>query len=149
MDLQKELKLKYNVTLIKWILFCGLLLGNLLLLAPNEDLLFIIIWEVSLNCLAVVSFIALSFLPRLYYIFNKDGISYQNYKGKEYIFISWDKIVDISYVKFLGLIPDGLEIKWREGASIRNMTLVLSIKQVRELYNSNSFVYEFINNSAV
>lgn len=142
-----ELKLKLNVTIIKWILVCLLLTGNFILLARIDDLLFVIIWEISINCLAICSFILLSFLPRLYYIFNDKGISYQNYKGKEYIFISWENVIDISYIFILGFIPDGLEVKWRDGATKRNMTLILSVKQARTVYNSISIVHEIINNS--
>lgn len=142
-----ELKLKYNLTVVKWILFCGLLLGNFLLLVPNDDLLFIIIWEISVNLLAIGSFIAFSFLPRLYYIFNDDGLSYQNYNGKEYIFIPWDKVTDISYVYILGFIPDGLEIKWRQDSGIRDITLCISAGQAKQVYNSIPFVRDILDKS--
>lgn len=142
-----ELKLKYNITIIKWSLFCFFLLGNFLLLARNDDKIFIIIWEISVNSLAIGSFITLSFLPRLYYVFDDKGMSYQNYRGREYIFIPWDKVVEISYIYILGFIPDGLEIKWRDNSAIRNMTLSLSVKQVRTVYKVNEFIRGIIDNS--
>jgi len=79
-------KIRINLNIIKWCLTCCLLLGNLLLLAKNDDKLFIIIYEISINVLAIGSFILLSFFPRIYYIFDEYGISYQNKKGKEYLF---------------------------------------------------------------
>lgn len=129
-----ELRVKINVNSVKWMLLCFLLLGNLLLLAKNDDLLFIIIWEIAVNGIAIGSFILLSFLPRLYYIFNDKGISYQNKKGKEYIFIPWEKVENISYGYIFGVFPDGLEIKWQKNGVIKKMTLLISVKQYKEVY---------------
>lgn len=129
-----ELRVKINVNSVKWMLLCFLLLGNLLLLAKNDDLLFIVIWEIAVNGIAIGSFILLSFLPRLYYIFNDKGVSYQNKKGKEYIFIPWNKVKDISYGFIFGVFPEGAEIKWQENGETKKMTLSISVKQYKEVY---------------
>ncbi len=128
-------KIKINLNILKWGLTCFFLLGNLLLLAKNDDRLFIIIYEISINILAICSFSLLSFFPRLYYIFDDCGVSYQNRRGKEFIYIRWDEVIDISYTFVLGFIPDGLEIKWKTEGIVKNITLIISLKQSREIYN--------------
>lgn len=141
-----ELRVKINVNSIKWVLLCFLLLGNLLLLAKNDDdLLFIIIWEIAVNGLAIGSFILLSFLPRLYYIFNDNGVSYQNRKGKEYVFIPWHKVENISYGYIFGVFPDGLEIRWNDNGEVKKMTLSISVKQFKEVYCSIQAVSDIVN----
>lgn len=130
-----QIKLKYKLKYVKWMLLCFFLLGNLLLLAPNDDLLFIIIYEISINVLAIGSFVLLSFFPRLYYIFDEKGMSYQNRKGKEYIYIPWDKVEKMSYGYVFGIIPDGLEIILKNGAEIKNMNIAITFKQAQEIYN--------------
>lgn len=131
-----NIKIKINLNLIKWSLTCFFLLGNLLLFAKNDDILFIVIYEISINLLAICSFVLLSFFPRLYYIFDEGGISYQTKKGKEFVYISWENIEDISYVYALGFIPDGLEVKWKDKDKVRNITLLISRKQAQELYKA-------------
>lgn len=141
-----NIKIRVNLNLIRWTTTCFFLLGNLLLLTKTDNILFIIIYEISINLLAVCSFILLSFFPRLFYIFDECGISYQTKKGKELVYISWDSIEDISYVYAMGLIPDGLEIKWKDKDKVRNITLLISRKQAQELYKSIPQIKEIIDN---
>ncbi len=138
-------KIRINLNIIKWCLTCCLLLGNLLLLAKNDDKLFIIIYEISINVLAIGSFLLLSFFPRIYYIFDEYGISYQNKKGKEYLHISWKNIVDISYIYILGFIPDGLEIKWQIQDKLNKYTLTISRKQSKEVFKLFAQYIDFLN----
>ena len=129
------IKIKINISHIKWVLVCILLLGNLLLLAPNDDLVFIVIYEISINTLIILFFVLLTIFPKRYYIFDENGISYQNRKGKEYVYIPYSSITNISYVYVYGIIRDGMEVAWKDKYEEKNITLVLSPKQARKICN--------------
>lgn len=141
-----EIKIKYNTDIIKWLLTVFLLLGNLLLLvADRGELTFMIIWEISINSLAVFSFIMLSIFPRLYYVFDEKGCSFQNRYGKKYTNIAWEDVISISYGYF-GIIPDGLVIKWKEHCIKKEISFTISPKQARMLYEKCPQIKALVDN---
>ena len=109
-----KLKIKYNVNLLKWTATIFFLLVNLLFIFyEEEDIIGFICMGVITNSLAIFSFIMLSIFPRIYYVFDENGCSYQNSKGQEKFYIAWDNIENINYIYVLGIIPDGLELKFK------------------------------------
>lgn len=130
------LKIKINLSHIKWALCCFLLLWNLVLLVPGEKTLFVILFLVTTNTLGILSVILLTFFPRLYYFFTVKGISYQNRKGNEFVFIPYESILKISYVYVFGIIREGVKVVWKDKCETRNITLIISPKQAKEMYDN-------------
>jgi len=139
------LKIKINLSNLKWSLFCFLLLWNLVLLVPGEKTLFVILFLTVTNVLAILSVVLLTLFPRLYYVFNETGVSFENRKGKEFIFISYDSILESSYIYIFGIFRDGLEIVYKERCEKKNFTLMISPKQAKEIYNNVPAIKEIID----
>ena len=147
------IKIKYHPTAIKWLLTIFFLVFNLALFTiddastPEDNIVTIIIVVVA-NCLAIFSFIILSYFPKLYFVFEDDGCSFQNRKKKRIINISKENILKIGFGYFT-VLP-AVEIIWRDATTYkRNKTYFeMSYKSYMEIYNSMQWVKELADNSS-
>lgn len=147
---ENKIKIRFNVKHIKWALvvcFFMAIVMPLFALGRTEDKTFIIICESSMSCLAIFSFVMLSIFPRLYYIFDEKGVSFQNRKGEERKYIAWDTVEDINYIFCLGFIPEGMEIKWKDGSNIQTFVVGITPKQARLIYDSIPQVHNIVGES--
>lgn len=134
----QEIKIKVNVNLIKWCLTIFILTFNISLLGigRNEDeTLFIIIFEVSINCLAILNFVLLSIFPRFYYVINNNGVSFQNRKGREISYVSWNYVKKLHY-EYVLFVPQGVMFEFVEGYQNKQVGMSISKKQARMLYEN-------------
>ncbi len=145
--------IKYHPTVIKWLLTIFFLVFNLALFTiddastPEDNIVTIIIVVVA-NCLAIFSFIFLSYFPKLYFVFEDDGCSFQNKKQKRIINISKEDILKIGFGYFT-VLP-AVEIIWRDATTYKkNKTYFeMSYKSYMKIYNSIQWVKELEYNSS-
>lgn len=139
------MKIKCNVALIKWLITIFFLLGNLLFITyEKEDMISGICLGIIINFLAIFSFVMLSIFPRCYYIFDEEGCSLQNRKGKAYYHISWEDVTRMFYGYWL-LLPQGLVIDFKDHCVKKEFVLMLSNKQVELICNTFPKVKEIMD----
>lgn len=146
------IKVKYNITALKWGFTIFFLFGNLFLLLmfdvdSAEDYIGISLIVGLCDLLALLSYILFSFFPKWYYVFDSKGIAFCMRKDKEIVRIDLEDIVNIAYVYFWGFIPGGFEVKYKDHGKIKYTYLSLfpnEILQVCEqvpefnaIYNGN------------
>lgn len=146
------IKIKYNITVFKWVLTIFFLFWNLFLLTlfradSVEDYIFIAIIVGSCNLLALLSYILFSFFPEWYYVFDGNGIAFCMRKDKEKIRVNLDDIINVAYIYLFGVIPGGLEVKYKEQGKMKCIYISLFPKEIskvceqvpefNEMYNGN------------
>lgn len=147
---ENKLKIKYNVKLLKWTLTIFFLLGNLLFCAyEKEDMVQFLCFGIVINFLAIFSFVILSIFPRIYFVFDENGCSYQDSKGNEKDYVSWDNVKKLSYIYVMGVYPEGLEIEYKPEFKNRWISIAISPKQARLVYNTFPKVKELIDKRAL
>lgn len=145
------LKMKFYNAPLKWILTIFFLLWNFFLLiynrcADKNDFIMLFTMVVSGNVLAILSFVLLSIFPRLYYIFDNNGVTFQNRKGKIKFYVEWDNISKIEYVYEMGgLYPGGWNFEYKSGYKNTYLGVVISPKQARLVYQTIPKVKEIID----
>lgn len=108
-----KLKIKFNVSPLKWATTVFFLSGNFMLIYTGNAKMFYLWWEISVNGMAIFAFVMLSIFPRRYCIFDGKGCSIQKSNGKEYAYVNWDDVDSLEFVYCL-FYPEGLLIKWKE-----------------------------------
>ncbi len=147
---ENKLKIKCNVKLLKWTLTIFFLLGNLLFCAyEKEDMIQFLCFGIVINFLAIFSFVILSIFPRIYFVFDENGCSYQDRKGNEKNYIAWDNVKSLYYSYALGIIPEGLDFEFKQGYENRWIGLAVTSKQVKLISDTFPKVKELINKRAL
>lgn len=147
---KNKLKIKYNVNILKWTATLFFLSGNLLFCAyKKEDMIQFMCFGIIINILAIFSFVMLSIFPRRYYIFDENGCSYQDHKGGEKNYISWDNIKSLFYSYSFGIFPEGLDFEFKQGYENRWIGLAISHRQVKMLCDAFPKVKELIGKRAL
>lgn len=139
----EQLKYKYNVRHLKWLITSLILVGNLGLLLIDgaktwEDWRAIIIWEVSVNLLALFTFIMYSIFPRHYYVIDEKGFSLENGKGEKIFYESWEGVKSIHY------ISEGFVIRYKD-ESKEEYVMCVQKKEAREIYKKIARVREIMD----
>ena len=132
------MKIRIDVTPLKWATTIFFLLGNLVLIGSDigKDTTIVIVWEVSINFLAIFSFVMLSFFPRMYYVIDNNGVSFQTRKGKEISYTSWEGVEDIHYTYTGGLIYEGVHFIFKQGYQSKLIGMTISPKQAKRVYEN-------------
>ena len=144
----EQLKIRINVDIIKWTFTIFFLVGNFFLILfvdennTWEDWIVTIIWGISANVLAMFTYIMLSIFPRLYYIIDEKGVSFQNRKGKEKFYKSWEDVESITYVYCI--IPEGLQVKYVNDIE-ESYIICVSQKEARDIYKKIARVREIMD----
>ena len=125
----KILRYKYNMNTIKWLLTIVFLLFNLIIKQGDKN--FKIIFGISTNSCAILSFLLLSIFPRKYYVFTINGISYQKRNKKEIWFISWKDVKEI-YYEGVGILPVAVVIEYENVFEKGIKALHISYKQYEQ-----------------
>ena len=150
--MEPYIKVKFNsVLVLKWVLLVFFLLFNLGYLAITEEwtqegIFLTIVITVVADCLAVFSFIMLSFFPRIYLVFDEEGCSSQNWKGKRYVNIPKEDILSMNFGYMMGIFP-GLDIVWRNIEQGRKTwtQFEVSKKNWMAIYNAIPWVKEMMD----
>ncbi len=91
-----------------------------------------IVFGITINGLAVLSFVLFSVLSRDYCIFNENGISYRTRKGKIKREILWDEIVFFGYLYCL-CFPLNVEIRYLRNGEKKQDVLEITYKQYENI----------------
>lgn len=148
------LKIKLYIKPLKWAVTIFFLAWNLILLAMNRcedqsDFITMIIVVVIANVLAILSFILLSVFPNYYYIFDNNGVTFQNRKGIVKFHVDWDNIYDINYVYGFGIYPEGLKFEYKPNYQCDYSGVIISPKQARLVYQTIPKVREIIGKKQI
>lgn len=132
-----SIKIKFNVSLIKWGLIIFFLVGNLTLFLLGKcetinDLIIIIATVLSCNVLAALSFILLSIFPKWYYVFDNSGVRFFMNK-KEKAYIQWANVVHAQSSYAFDLIFEGLQLKYKQGLDSKILVICISQKSIQDI----------------
>ncbi len=147
---ENKIKIKFNIKILKWTATLVFLSGNLLFIAyEKEDMIQFMCFGIIINILAIFSFVMLSIFPRIYFVFDENGCSYQDRKGNEKDYVYWDNVAKLSYIYVLGVYPEGLEIEYKPGFESRWVSIAISPKQSRLICGTIPKVKELIDKRAL
>lgn len=151
---EEKLKIKFYNAPLKWAFTIFFLLWNLILLAydtcaSKNDFIILFTVIVSVNLLAILSFVLLSIFPRWYYIFDNKGVTFQNRKGKLKFHVDWDNINKIEYVYEMGVYPGGWNFEYKSGYKNAYTGVIISPKQAKLVYQTIPKVKEIIDRKHV
>lgn len=150
--MESYIKVKFNsVLVLKWVLLVFFLLWNLLFLTIDdkttyEGIILYIIIAVVADSLAIFSFVMLSHFPRIYLVFDEEGCSSQNWKGKKYVNIPKEDILSMNFGYMMGIFP-GIDIVWRNIEQGRKTWTQFSVskKNWMAIYDAIPWVKEMID----